>query len=288
MTILGALLQLAILAAGPAAEPPANVSALLERAESAYFAGKIDEAWAELEKATALDATEVAIPPDRPRLFVLRAVVRLKRNDPAGAKEEARAALLIDPTLTAEDYSTEVFRLFEAVRDTLPRRVVLRFSGIPAGGETRLDGRLVPAGVIQVLPGSHQLVVRAPQHQTLATTIDAKEDAEIPIALVPIVHGRSRYAAPVWFGVSATSLAVSAWALHGLSVTRENRSSARPEQRKHYDPHLLRFTAGSFVGVTTAAVTGTLGVRAWRAKPMAVGVVPFEGGAVVVWAARFP
>ena len=288
MTILAALLQLSLFAAAPAAAPAESVPALLQRAESSYFAGKIDEAWADLEKATALDAVEVAIPPERPRLFVLRAVVRLKRNDPAGAREEARAALLVDPTLTAEDYSTEVFRLFESVRETLPRRVVLRFAGVPADGETRVDGRLVPAGVIQVLPGTHQLVVRAPKHETLATTLEAQEDAEIPIALVPIVYRKSTWTAPVLLGVSAVSLGGSAWSLYGLSVTRGNRAAARPDQRSYYDPHVLRFTAGSIAGLTTAVVTGTLGVRAWTRKPIAVVVVPTDGGATLMWAGRFP
>lgn len=291
--ILAAFLQLSILTTASDSPPtpanaPADVPALIQRAESSYFEGKIDEAWLDLETATAIDAKVQAISPERPRIFLLRALIRLKRNDPAGARDEARAALLIDPTLTAEDYATEVFRLFEAVRETLPRRIVLRFAGIPSDAETRVDGRTVRAGVIQVLPGTHQLLVRAAKHETLATTINTEEDAEIPVSLVPIVRRRSIWATPVYFGVSAAALTVSGGSLYGLSVTRKNRAAALPNQRSQYDPHVLRFTAGSIVGVTTAAITGTLGVRAWNRTRVSVAVVPADGGAMVLCAARFP
>ena len=65
-------------------------------------------------------------------------------------------------------------------------------------------------------------------------------------------------------------------------------AAARPDQRSYYDPHVLRYTAGTIAGVTTAVVTGTLGVRAWRRKPIAVVIVPTDGGAAMMWAGRFP
>ena len=268
----------------------APAKALIDRAEASYFAGKFDDAWKDLEDAVAQDAKQSEITAERPQIFLLRAAVKLKQNDEAAAKREARIALQIDPGLVLDEYPTDLGRLFEEVLADLPPRVLLRFTGLPEGATARVDSRRLTAGVISVIPGTHQLVVNATDFEPLAMALDVKDDATIPIAMKPLTRTKKTYLLPAaLLGVSAASAAGGGFAYYNLSVTRANQAGAGRHQQSYYDAHATRFRQQAIAGFAVSAAAGAIGGKLFWDRGTSVAVVPAAepGGASVLITARF-
>src|SRR5579859_565470 len=184
--VLAALLPL-LLAATPES---GSVSALLDRAEAAYFSVKLDEASQLLDNADAVFARETELPPEKPRALLLRAAVKLKGGDAAGATTAARAALFLDPDLkVGPSFPPSLEELLESVRVSLPARVTVRLTGLPAGGAARIDGRDVPPGGIAVLPGPHRVTARAAGYQPFARSFETRGGSmSLTVAMAPIAR----------------------------------------------------------------------------------------------------
>lgn len=271
-------------------------SGLVDGAQAAYFGGRFDEALAALDEAEA-EAPEFS--GERPRIFLLRAAVRLKKGEPALAEEMAHAALLANPDLSVDDYPGDVRRLFDTARAKLPARVLLQITGVPGGADTRLDGRAVAGGLISAVPGAHELVVIAPGFERFERRLDLTKDESITVILTPLAvvstppasGGRSRrshVATGVAFGVAALSAAEAGFSLYGLSVTRDNRAAAGPGQKSSYDSHVRRFTVGAGTGIVVAAVAGAYGTwRLARSPSTEIGFAPAPRGGTVSFTVRF-
>lgn len=269
------------------ATPEGPATALVQRAENAYFAGEFSSAWVDLEDALKKDPEFSA---DRPRIHLLRAAVKLKLGDAVVAEEEAYRGLLSDPELDLADYPTDVERLFESARRRLPPRVVVRLSGLPPGAEARLDGRAVSKGAISVVPGKHRITAMAPGYLSHEETIEIAGDQEIPVSLQRNpASGRRALVNGSLVGVSALSAAGGGWALNGLSVTRANKQKAGPGQVAFYEKHERRFTQTAIAGFAVAAVAGSVGgYRLFRdSRPVAVTLLPAADGGAVLLTGRF-
>jgi hypothetical protein len=295
-----------------AAAPETTPTALLDRAETAYYAGRLDDSWSLLDQADKLETSRGEIPAERARELLLRAAVKLKQGDATTAETEAKRALTLDPDLRADSFPPPVQQVVSAARLQLPPRLIVRVTGAPAEAQFHVDGRPAPGGVITVLPGTHHLDVHADGFAPLSQSFDAKSDRVLAVSLMPVAHpaggpalGGPGARAPGsrlpsmsgreiagWslIGASAVSFAGGTLALYDTGATAVNRSRAQTaSQRAYYDRYETRFALQSALGMGGAALAGVAG---WRlvggtAPRHHVAVVPARDGAAVVIAGEF-
>lgn len=302
-------LCLLVLAAAPETATP---TALLDRAETAYYAGRLDDSWSLLDQADRLETSRGEVPAERARELLLRAAVKLKQGDATTAETEAKHALTLDPDLRADSFPPPVQQVVSAARLQLPPRLIVRVTGAPAEAQFHVDGRPAQGGVITVLPGTHHLDVHAEGFAPFAQSFDAKSDRVLSVSLTPLAHpagaaplpGESARS-PGWrpssmsgreiagwslIGASAVSFAGGTLALYDTGATAVNRSHAQTaSQRAYYDRYETRFALQSALGIGGAALAGVAGWRLAGGTPPRhrVAVVPAKDGAAIVIAGEF-
>jgi hypothetical protein len=154
--------------ARPAASP---VAPLLRAGIDAYEALELDDAWSQLERATAavdreggaeLTATQLS------DLLLDRALVRTERGDAQGAWDELVAAAVIDPARVFDParFSPKVIELaIRARTETLAQPRATLAITTPPGCRISLDGRRYePAALL--LAGPHWARVECVDHES--------------------------------------------------------------------------------------------------------------------------
>lgn len=244
----------------------------------------------------------------------MRAAVRAKQGNAAAAEQSARKALLLDPELDASTFPPSVQEAIARTQQSLPARVVVKVIDLPEGAQVRVDGRTVTAsGIITVVPGSHQLAVRA-GGKTSLKSFTAEEDTEVsagrgavavatPVATptpaaittpkpspTPRVGGGGRGKRTAGYALAAIAISGAGAAGHGYwarGVSLENQKTTET-QKDAYDDDIDKFTTQTAAGGGLALVAGGLAV--WllsSGSGRSAYIAPREGGAVVGFTMEF-
>lgn len=181
-----------------AMDAAAQATELLARAEAEYFDADLVAAEKTLAQVNELQTRGAEAVTDRPRYFLLRSAVKVKKGDVAAAESLLASALQLDPDLTNDRFPPSMNEPLERARRALPARLLFRLSVVPPIAQVHVDGR--PAnGVLAVTPGKHQVVARAPGHRTILRTIMVdKQTRPVRIALPVALPTAFESAAGAW------------------------------------------------------------------------------------------